>query len=104
MSRARETAKIGSIHRFRAPASPAQSLVWGDAGRSGADGAATTVERGAKPPFESASKIRFDDTLVGLNQTGRPLGDLLAVVEHEDGLAQPHDHLHVVLHQENGAP
>src|SRR5207245_7580341 len=64
----------------RAPALPAQS-----------------DPSGAKPPSErtpgTASKVRLDDPLVGLDEAGWPLGDLLAVVEHEQHLAGPHHDL-----------
>src|SRR5207253_4780904 len=50
----------------------------------------------------SATEVRFDDALVGLDHARRPLGDLLAVVQHEDGLAEPHDDLHVVLDEQDG--
>ena len=35
---------------------------------------------------------------------GRPLGDLLAVVEDGDPVADAHDHLHVVLDEQDGQP
>src|SRR2546426_6959998 len=50
----------------------------------------------------SATEVRFNDALVGLDHARRPLGDLLAVVQHEHGLAEPHDDLHVVLHEQDG--
>src|SRR2546428_10567832 len=50
----------------------------------------------------SATEVRFDDALVGLDHARRPLGDLLAVVQHEHGLAEPHDDLHVVLDEQDG--
>src|SRR5215813_7430017 len=49
-----------------------------------------------------AAKVRLDHALVGLDHAGRPFGDLLAVIQHEHGLAEPHDDLHVVLHQQDG--
>src|SRR3990172_2894059 len=49
-----------------------------------------------------AAKISFNDPLVGLDHARRPLGELLAVVEDEDGLAEPHHDLHVVLDQQHG--
>src|SRR6266849_1829348 len=49
-----------------------------------------------------AAKIGFNHSLVGLDDAGRPLGQLLAVVEDEDRLAESHHHLHVVLHEEHG--
>src|SRR6266849_5647814 len=49
-----------------------------------------------------AAKIGFNHSLVGLDDAGRALGQLLAVVEDEDRLAEPHDDLHVVLHEEHG--
>src|SRR5205823_7359677 len=50
----------------------------------------------------SATEVRFNDALVGLDHARRPLGDLLAVVQHEHGLAEPHDDLHVVLDEQDG--
>src|SRR3972149_2261657 len=49
-------------------------------------------------------KVRLDHPLVGLDQSGRPLGDLLPVVQDEDLLRNPHHHLHVVLDDEDGLP
>src|SRR5574341_851985 len=50
----------------------------------------------------STTEVRFNDALVGLDHARLPLRDLLAVVEDEHGLAEPHDHLHVVLDEEHG--
>jgi hypothetical protein len=49
-----------------------------------------------------SSKIGLDDTLVALDPRGRPLGDLLAIVEHENLVAQPHHDLHVVFDDQDG--
>src|SRR3989338_6204646 len=53
--------------------------------------ASASAANGPRSP-SSTAEIRFNDAL----------GDLLAVVEDEDGLAEPHDHLHVVLDEEHG--
>src|SRR6185436_16291169 len=52
----------------------------------------------------STTEVGLNHALVGLDQARRPLGDLLAVVENEHRLAQPHDDLHVVLDEEDRAP
>src|ERR1700730_10983154 len=48
-----------------------------------------------------AAKIGFNHSLVRLDDARRPLGQLLAMVENEYSLAQPHDYLHIVLHQQH---
>src|SRR6266508_4708337 len=60
-------------------------------------------ERETRTPSSAtlAAKISSNDTLVGLDHARRSLGQLLAVVEDEHGLAQPHHDLHVVLHQQH---
>src|SRR5713101_677176 len=60
-------------------------------------------EGAAEPPSASTSEVRLNDPLVALDEAGRPLGDLLAVVEHEHRFAEPHHDLHVVLDQEDRA-
>src|SRR3990172_2128712 len=67
--------------------------------RQASTAASAASGRSASP---LAAEIRFNDPLVGLDRAGRPLGDLLAVVQHEHGLAEPHDDLHVVLDEEHG--
>src|SRR5713101_7677150 len=49
-----------------------------------------------------ATKVGLDHAFVALDGAGRAFGDLLAVVEDEDGLAEPHHDLHVVLDQQHG--
>src|SRR6266480_6632810 len=49
----------------------------------------------------SAAKVRLDDVRVAADRLRRALGDLLAVVEHDDALRDVHDHLHVVLHEQD---
>src|SRR3989304_421040 len=49
-----------------------------------------------------SAKVRLDHPLVRLDDSRRPLGDLLPVVQDEDRLAEPHDDLHVVLDDQNG--
>src|SRR5689334_18711493 len=50
-----------------------------------------------------AAKVRLDHPLVGLDRGRRALGDHLAVIEDEHRLAEPHDDLHVVLHEQDRA-
>src|SRR5712691_4073113 len=52
----------------------------------------------------SSAKVGLDHTLISLDDPGRALGDLLAIVENEDRLAEPHDDLHVVLDDQDGLP
>src|SRR5262245_26828916 len=52
---------------------------------------------------ELSAEVGFNDALVGLNDPRRSFGDLLAMIEDEDRLAEPHDHLHVVLDQQHGS-
>src|SRR5207237_6612754 len=49
-----------------------------------------------------ATEIGLNDPLVGLDGARRPFRDLLAVIEHEHGFAEAHDHLHVVLDEQDG--
>src|SRR5262245_47748647 len=49
-----------------------------------------------------AAEISLNDPLIALDRSGRPFGDLLAVIEDEHGLAEPHDDFHVVLDQQHG--
>src|SRR5438094_8355580 len=79
----------GPMSRVRAPAPPAQSAVLG--------GGELAL------PSGSPSEVRLNDPLVDLDEAGWPLGDLLAVVEHEHHLAEPHHDLHVVLDQDDRA-
>src|SRR3989442_457981 len=86
---------------FRAPASPAPS----SRARSPAQSVLGEVSEGAvtsAPSDVLATEVGFNDTLVHLDRARRPLGDLLAVVQHEDGLTEPHDDLHVVLDEQHG--
>src|SRR5438105_15055402 len=85
----------------RAPAPPAQSSALGGDRVEHAVRRARPVGRGAKPPSELASEVRLNDPLGDLDEAGWPLGDLLAVVEHEHHLAEPHHDLHVVLDQDD---
>src|SRR5712691_2300763 len=63
--------------------------------------ATTTASAATGTPASLATEVGFNDSLVGLDDPGRPLGDLVAVVENEHDLAQPHDDLHVVLHEQH---
>src|SRR5713226_7385077 len=63
---------------------------------------ATTTAKAARGTAATlATEVGFNDALVGLDDAGRSLGDLVAVVENEHDLAQPHHDLHVVLHEEH---
>src|SRR3989441_13194555 len=86
---------------FRAPASPAPSS---RARAPPAQSVLGEVSEGAveAPSDVLATEVGFNDTLVHLDRARRPLGDLLAVVQHEDGLTEPHDDLHVVLDEQHG--
>src|SRR5256885_5022827 len=50
----------------------------------------------------STTDVPLNAPFVRLVHARRPLGDLLAVVEHEHRLAEPHHDLHVVLAQQDG--
>src|SRR6185295_13705711 len=77
-------------------------LTWGEAARSEPSGERRASEGGrSPPPSASASKVRLDHALVRLDHPRRALGDLLAVVEHEHVLAEPHHDLHVVLDEQD---
>src|SRR3989475_19234 len=64
--------------------------------------ATTTANATTGTPASLPAEVRFNDALVGLDDAGRAFGDLVAVVEDEHDLAQPHDDLHVVLDQQHG--
>src|SRR2546426_9908544 len=66
--------------------------------------ATTTANATTGTPASLPAEVRFNDALVGLDDAGRAFGDLVAVVEDEHDLAQPHDDLHVVLEQQHGLP
>src|SRR6478672_5664286 len=51
----------------------------------------------------TGAEVGLDHLLVRLHLGRGAFGDLLAVVEHGDAVAQAHDELHVVLDQEDGA-
>src|SRR3989442_15733749 len=87
---------------FRAPASPAPSS---RARAPPAQSVLGEVSEGAvtsAPSDALATEVGFNDTLVHLDPAPRPPGDLLAVVQHEDGLTEPHDDLHAVLDEQHG--
>src|SRR4030095_6903634 len=65
-----------------------------------ASAATGTISSARSAPL--SPKVRFDYALVGLDDAGRALRDLLAVIEDEHGLAESHHDLHVVLHEEHG--
>src|SRR5262245_42062501 len=61
-----------------------------------------STAHGSHPSDASlAAKVRLDHAFVGLDRSRRPFGDLLAVVEDEHGLAEPHHDLHVVLDEQD---
>src|SRR5256885_13637731 len=64
--------------------------------------ATTTANATTGTPASLPAEVRFNDALVGLDDAERAFGDLVAVVEDEHDLAQPHDVLHVVLDQQPG--
>src|SRR6267143_2166967 len=70
----------------------------------GSERHASSTARPPKPASSSAlaTEVGFNDSLVRLDGAWRPFRDLLAVVENEHGLAEAHDHLHVVLDEEHG--
>ncbi len=53
--------------------------------------------------MSSGAQVGLDHFFVLLHVVRRALGDLLAVVEHGDAVAQAHDELDVVLDQQDGA-
>src|SRR5258705_4223175 len=53
-------------------------------------------------PGAALAQVGFDHRRVALDLARRPLGDLLAVIEHRDPVGDLHDHAHVVLDQDNG--
>src|SRR6266446_9261869 len=69
----------------------------------GSERHASSTARPPKPARSSAlaTEVGFNDPLVRLDGARRPFRDLLAVVEDEHGLAEAHDHLHVVLDEED---
>ena len=69
-----------------------------DAAVAGAQ--ALDVKHG-RPPVRRA-EVGLDDLGVAADDRGLALGDLLAVVEDDDVVRDAHDHLHVVLHEEDG--
>ena len=48
------------------------------------------------------AQVGLDDGLVGLDDIGFAVRDALAVVEHRDPVAKPHDQLDVVLDEQHG--
>src|SRR5690606_38399858 len=52
------------------------------------------------PGVGSDTKVGLQDSRVGLHDGGGPLGDRPAPVEHDDVVGQAHDHVHVVLDDE----
>ena len=67
-----------------------------DAAVAGAQ--ALDVKHGRPPVPE----VGLDDLGVAADDRGLALGDLLAVVEDDDVVRDAHDHLHVVLHEQDG--
>src|SRR5438552_5056747 len=50
----------------------------------------------------AGSEVCADDVGVRLHDRGCPLRDDRAVIEHDHGIAQPHDDSHVVLYEKHG--
>src|SRR5262249_12646781 len=48
------------------------------------------------------AEVGLDHSRVALNLARRPLGDLLAVIEHSHTVRHFHDHAHVVLDENDG--
>src|SRR5215203_2475280 len=68
-------------------------------------GAATATERGGSSMnLMAGAQVGLDDLLVALHLGGGAFGDLLAVVQHRDPVAQAHHQLDVVLDQQDRAP
>src|SRR3989442_2087119 len=78
------------------------SWISGQARERHASIATTTANATTGTPASLPAEVRFNDSLVGLDDAGRAFGDLVAVVEDEHDLAQPHDDLHVLLDQQHG--
>src|SRR5205807_5160905 len=70
----------------------------------GSERHASSMAKPPKPARSSAlaTEVGFNDPLIRLDGARRPFRDLLAVVENEHGLAEAHDHLHVVLDEQHG--
>src|SRR5438477_405734 len=70
----------------------------------GSERHASSTATPPKPARSSAlaTEVGFNDPLVRLDDARQPFRDLLAVVENEHGLAEAHDHLHVVLDEQHG--
>src|SRR5262249_9766033 len=62
---------------------------------------AATSRSSSSAPAASAAKVGLDHSRVAADRPGRPLGNLLAVVEHDHALGDVHDHVHVVLDQQH---
>ena len=61
--------------------------------------------RQAQSEFRNLNtKVCFDHSGVVLNLLGFPFGNLLAVVKHEDPIAEFDDHIHIVLDDEEDLP
>src|SRR2546421_1818120 len=70
----------------------------------GSERHASSAANAPKPARRSAlaTEVGLNDPRVGLDGARRPFGDLLPVIEDEHGLAEAHDHLHVVLDEQHG--
>ena len=55
--------------------------------------------RAAVPPRRNA-EIGGDDARIVARLGGRAVGDLLAIIEHDDVVGDAHHHAHVVLDQQ----
>src|SRR5712692_4765692 len=58
----------------------------------------------ARAPSFALAQVRVDDGAVGAHLVGRPLGDLLAVIQHHHAARDVHDDPHVVLDQDDRRP
>src|SRR3989440_7103633 len=62
------------------------------------------LEERHQAPLRTFPQVGFDHPRIAADIRGLAFGDLLAVVEDDDAIRDPHHDLHVVLDQENGDP
>src|SRR5439155_23892674 len=87
-------AMLDRIAKQRSPAATERTMP-----RSAVTG---TYDAATLTNFSTAgSEVCADDVGVRLHDRGCPLRDDRAVIEHDHGIAQPHDDSHVVLHEKH---
>src|SRR5216683_3047907 len=64
----------------------------------------SAIRRPSPVPSGAFAEVRLDDPLIPADRLRWAEGDELAVVEHRDVPRDSHDHLHVVLDEEDGDP